>query len=461
MKGNILVIDDDMLIRDSLKIILEEAGFFVKAVSTGSEGVALIRQKSLPFSLAIVDYHMPDENGADILSQIQRLDEKLPLMIFSGDDSNAVYDEVLSSGALTVLKKGDDEDRIIPTANRLLREHQRRTEVFKPVKSSPNSVLIQSVGMVGESNQLAEVASLITKFAPLEQSVLIRGENGTGKEKVALAIHENSKRSRKTYLTINCAAIPKDLIESELFGSEKGAFTGAIHREGKFQAAKDGTIFLDEIGDMPLTAQATLLRVLQEKEVTPVGSNRTEKVNVRVVAATNCDLEAKIKDGTFRQDLFYRLKALPISLPPLRERIEDIPPLVDHFLSLINKENGTSKSILDSTVKSLQKMPWYGNARELFGAVAHMYALSPDQVLRETFIDNEEFKNTDEPVPDSFDYEVFIHVQNKKERALIIKALEISSNLVQAAKVLNIPRSTLRGRMKSLNIKNPFSEEEK
>lgn len=459
MKGNILVIDDDNFIRDALKMTLEAEGFFVKGVSSGAEGIALIRQRLLPFVLAIVDYHMPDENGADVLAKIQQLDDKLPLMVFSGNDSDSMYDEVLSSGALTVLRKGSDEQRIVSTANRLAREHQRRTEVFKPTLSSPNSVAIQSVGLVGASKHLADVANLIIKFAPLEQSVLIRGENGTGKEKVALAIHENSKRNKRTYLTVNCAAIAKDLVESELFGSEKGAFTGAIQREGKFQAAKDGTIFLDEIGDMPLSAQAALLRVLQEKEVTPVGSNKVEKVNVRVVAATNCDLEAKIKEGTFRQDLFYRLNALPIKLLPLRERPDDIPSLVQLFLSILNKENGTSKKILESTVKSIQKMPWYGNARELYGAVAQMYALSPDELLRETFVGTES-NDQESSIIDTFDYEVFIHIKENKERALITKALESSPNLVQASKMLNIPRSTLRGRMKSLNIKNPFSGDE-
>ncbi|HEX7673554.1 MAG TPA: sigma-54 dependent transcriptional regulator [Bdellovibrio sp.] len=460
MKLNVLVIDDDPLIRNSLKLTLQDAGYFVKTVSSGAEGVALIRQNILPFSLVIVDYHMPEEKGSAIINQIQEINEKLPLMVFSGDKSDEVYDEVLTSGALTVLIKGSDESRIIPTAQRLIREYERWTKLYKPASNTSNNIMIQSVGMVGESDHLADVANLILKFAPLEQSVLIRGENGTGKEKVAIGIHENSKRSRSPYIAINCAAIPKDLVESELFGSEKGAYTGAIQRKGKFQAAQGGTIFLDEIGDMPAPSQATLLRVLQEKEVTPVGGTQPVKLNVRVVAATNADLEAKIKDGSFRQDLFYRLNALQINLIPLRDRPEDIPPLVQHFLSIINKENDTNKTILASTVKALQRMPWYGNVRELYGAIAQMHALSPSEVLRETFVQNDENKDGTENVEDIFDYDVFIYTKEQKEKEIILRALKNSSNLVQTAKILNIPRSTLRSRMKALNIENPFSERE-
>lgn len=460
MKYNILVIDDDQLIRSSLKLALEGEGYFVKPVSNGAEGIALVRQNIIPFHAVIVDYHMPKENGAEVLAQIREINEKLPVMVFSGDNSNEVYDDVVSSGAITVLTKGRDEDRIVVTIRRLIQEYDRQTKILKPRSESKNHVIISSVDMVGASDHLAEIASHILKFGPLEQTVLIRGENGTGKEKVAAAIHDNSKRKNKPFIAINCAAIAKDLVESELFGSEKGAFTGAIQRKGKFQAAQDGTIFLDEIGDMTPSAQAALLRALQEKEVTPIGANHPVKVNVRVIAATNADLELKIKDGSFRQDLFYRLNALQIDILPLRERPDDIPPLILHYLESLNKENGTQKTILESTIRSLQRRAWSGNVRELFGTLATMYALSSDSVLEEKMPTSREVQAGTQNEEEIIDYDVVVYENEEREREVIKKAVTRSTSLTGAARLLNMARNTLRSRMKVLGIENPFSEKE-
>lgn len=466
MKHNILLIDDDAVVRESTKSFLEREGFFVKAVATGDEGCAYIRQKVVPFSLALVDYHLAEEKGPKIIEKIRELDPKLHLLGFSSDDSLKTHNESLDAGAMVFVRKDTENERLLSIIHRLCRDFERRTKTLSFQDSSANQKLIASVGMIGVSDHLAEVVNLILKYAPSKSPVLIRGENGTGKEKVARAIHENSSAPRGPFVAVNCGAIPRDLIESELFGHEKGAFTGATASKiGKFQAAHGGTIFLDEIGEMPLSLQVTLLRVLQEREITPVGSNATKKIDVRVVAATNAPLEKMIEAGAFRQDLYYRLNALPISLRPLRDRPEDIPPLVEFFLKSANDSSGDRKEILDSCVRRLQALSWPGNVRELGHTLQRMHIMEDGPTITEEtferatqFQDGRTFAPPNADIP--LDYEIWRVKTNQEERKLIQKSLRMAFNLKDAATRLAISRSHLRSRMRALGIENPFSERE-
>ncbi len=328
MKHNILLIDDDPALRETMSGFLSDEGFYVKAVSSGAEGVALIRQQTIPFSLGFIDFHMPDMNGVEVIKQIRNYNSELSLLAFSGDDSIQVHNDTLDSGAIFFVPKETADEKLLGIVHRICKEVERKTKPLILSDESENCKLIQRVGMAGGSKQLAEVAKCILKIGPRAESVLIRGENGTGKEMIARAIHDHSPRRLQPFIAINCGAISENLIESELFGHEKGAFTGANEfKAGKFQAAHGGTIFLDEIGDMSLNLQVKLLRVIQEREITPVGSNNTKKIDVRIITATNAPLEDFIEQKLFREDLFYRINVLPITIPPLRERPEDIPYL--------------------------------------------------------------------------------------------------------------------------------------
>lgn len=466
MKHNILLIDDEAVVRDSTKEFLEREGFFVKAVATGDEGCAYIRQKFIPFSLALVDYHLAEEKGPRIIEKIRALDPQLHLLGFSSDDSLKTHNESLDAGALVFVRKDVQNERLLSIVHRLCRDFEKRTKTLNFQDTSGNQRLIASVDMIGVSDHLAEIANQILKYAPSKSPILIRGENGTGKEKVARAIHENSRASRGPFIAVNCGAIPRDLIESELFGHEKGAFTGAMTSKiGKFQAANGGTIFLDEIGEMPLHSQVALLRVLQEREFTPVGSNTTKKIDVRVVAATNAPLETLIEAGRFREDLYYRLNALPILLKPLRERPEDIAPLVSFFLKAANEANGEHKEILDSCVGRLRTLRWPGNVRELGHAVQRMHIMEDGVTITENTFERaircqEAPANSEANDSTSLDYEVWRIKTNEEERSLIRKSLRMALNLKDAATKLAISRSHLRSRMRALEIENPFSERE-
>ncbi len=458
MQHNILVIDDDPIARSSMKIFLENEGFFVKAVGSGDEGIAFIRQKIIPFSVAFVDFHLGSQKAPEVLSKIRETDSKIRLVGLSGDDSSENHNRSLDSGALMFVSKETENDRILSIVHRLCRDVERKTKMLDISDPVENRKEIEKVGMVGISDHLRGIATLITRCAPSKGPVLIRGENGTGKEKVARAIHNHSLNPKGPFIAVNCGAITKDLIESELFGHEKGAFTGAVSQKiGKFQAANGGTIFLDEIGEMPLALQVTLLRVLQEKEITPVGSNTTKKIDVRVVAATNAPLESMIEDGQFRQDLYYRLNALPIFLKPLRERPEDIPFLADYFLKSLNQSIGKEKSILESCILRLQKYSWPGNVRELGDILLRMHLLGDEDVMTEELFESvvEQGQSIES---DFLDYEIWRKRAIESEKILILRALNLSGHQQQTADLLGITRSHLRSRMRALNIKNPFKE---
>src|SRR5215471_13878460 len=371
-KPRILVIDDDAGIREQMKMTLGYDGYDVSGAATGQEGLALA-ERELP-DLVLLDVKMPGMDGLDVLTRLHSMAPTLPIVMLSahGTPSSAV--EAIRKGALDFLEKPfESTDRLRVTIQNALEQARLRDEN----RSLKRAVEVRHQ-MIGESTSLKQVMAAIGRAAPTNATVLITGESGVGKELVARTIHRNSLRSRERFVQVNCAAIPEELIESELFGHEKGSFTGATEKQvGKFEQADRGTIFLDEVGDMSAKTQAKVLRVLQEGEVERLGSARTIKVDVRVIAATNKNLEEEIEKGRFREDLYFRLAVIPIQVPPLRERPEDIVLLVKHFMETISREsNLRPKRIAAAAIEALQRYRWKGNIRELRNTVERLIIMT-------------------------------------------------------------------------------------
>src|SRR5215204_459489 len=371
-KSRILVIDDEAAIRDSLKMTLEYEGYEFIGASTGQEGLALAEREAP--DLVLLDVKMPGMDGIEVLDRLHAMNETLPIVVVSGHGTISTAVEATKKGAFDFIEKPFASDRVLVSLRNALDQRQLRDE---------NRTLKKAVEvrhqMIGDSTTLKQVMGAVARAAPTNATVLIQGESGVGKELVARTIHRNSLRSRDRFVQVNCAAIPEELIESELFGHEKGSFTGATEKQvGKFEQADRGTIFLDEIGDMSAKTQAKVLRVLQEGEVERLGSARTIKVDVRVIAATNKHLEEEIEKGTFREDLFFRLNVIPITVPPLRERREDIPLLVRHYMDYFSRENNTRpRRITQAALEALQKARWKGNVRELKNTVERLLIMTP------------------------------------------------------------------------------------
>jgi two-component system, NtrC family, nitrogen regulation response regulator NtrX len=376
-KSRILVIDDEAAIRDSLRMTLEYEGYDFVGAATGQEGLALVERET--FDLVLLDVKMPGMDGLDVLGRLRSMNESLPVVMISahGTPSSAV--DAIRRGALDFLEKPfESTERLRVTIQNALEQARLRDEN----RSLKKAVEVRHQ-MIGDSASLKQVMAAISRAAPTNATVLIQGDSGVGKELVARTIHRNSLRSRERFVQVNCAAIPEDLIESELFGHEKGSFTGATEKQvGKFEQADRGTIFLDEIGDMSAKTQAKVLRVLQEGEVERLGSARTIKVDVRVIAATNKNLEEEIAKGHFREDLYFRLAVIPISVPPLRARPEDIPQLVRHYMEFFSRENNVRpKKITQAAITTLQRYRWKGNIRELRNTVERLIIMTTGDTI--------------------------------------------------------------------------------
>ena len=370
MKNRIVVIDDEAAIRDSLKMILEYDGYECLLAPSGQAGLACVEREDA--DLVFLDVKMPGMDGIEVLRKIRALDELLPVVIISGHGTVSTAVEATRLGAFDFLEKPLSTDRVGVTIRNALNQRQLRAE-----NRSWRRAAEARHEMVGESRALRAMTEEIRRAAPVRSAVLIQGESGVGKELVARAIHRNSPRVRERFVQVNCAAIPDDLIESELFGHERGSFTGATEKQiGKFEQADRGSIFLDEIGDMSLKTQAKVLRVLQEGEVERLGSARTIRVDVRVLAATHKNLEQAINAGEFREDLYFRLSVLPIHVPPLRERAADIPLLVRHFATMFARENNFKpKPFSDEAIEALAQHHWRGNVRELRNSVERLLVM--------------------------------------------------------------------------------------
>lgn len=369
--AKILIIDDERSIRNTMKDILEFEKHKIVLAENGKVGLELAT--SQPFDLIFSDIKMPEMDGIELLRLLKEKEVEAPVVMISGHGSIETAVECIKKGAFDFIEKPVDLNRLLITVRNALDKSELVTET-KILRKKVSS----TYQMIGKSPAIMKVREMIDKVAPTEARVFITGENGTGKEVVARLLFQQSNRSDAPFVEVNCAAIPSELIESELFGHEKGSFTSAIkQRIGKFEQADGGTIFLDEIGDMSLSAQTKVLRVLQESELTRVGSDKSIKVNVRVFAATNKNIKEEIEKGNFREDLFHRLNVIPIHVPPLRERKEDIPLLIEHFTGLICSEQGIPvKSFHKDAVALLLKNKWTGNIRELRNVVERLIILS-------------------------------------------------------------------------------------
>src|SRR4249920_2346308 len=375
-KSRILVIDDEAASRDSLKMTLEYEGYEFIGAATGQEGIALAEREAP--DLVLLDVKMPGMDGLDVLDRLRAMTETMPVVVVSGHGTISTAVEATKKGAFDFIEKPFASERVLVSLRNALDSRQLRDEV----RSLKKAVEVRHQ-MIGDSAGLKQVMAAIGRAAPTNATVLITGESGVGKELVARTIHRNSLRSRERFVQVNCAAIPEELIESELFGHEKGSFTGATEKQvGKFEQADRGTIFLDEVGDMSAKTQAKVLRVLQEGEVERLGSARTIKVDVRVIAATNKNLEEEIGKGHFREDLYFRLAVIPISVPPLRGRPEDIPTLVRHYMEFFSRENNVKpRKISPAALEALQRSRWKGNIRELRNTVERLIIMIPGDTI--------------------------------------------------------------------------------
>lgn len=464
-KDRVLVVDDEKNIRWVLGNLLTEKGFEVVEAKDGEEALKRLGEESL--ILAIIDIRMPGMDGLEALKRI-REEVDIPVIIITAQDTTRNTIEAMKLGAFDYITKPFDLEELEIVIDRAIETHRLKREAFS-LKERLREKLEREAIFVGKSPQIKRIFKTIGRVAGQDVTVLITGESGTGKELLAKVIHLNSRRAGGPFIAINSAAIPKDLIESELFGYEKGAFTGATsERPGKFELAHGGTLFLDEIGDMGLETQTKLLRVLQEREFFRLGGRRPVRVDVRVIAATNQDLRKAVSEGRFREDLFYRLNVVTIDLPPLRDRKGDIPLLVEHFLSRFEEEMGMgSKTLSPEAIDCLFQYSWPGNVRELENVLRSAYVLSPGSIiLKENLplpINKEEPSLEglitgiiEKMVPQERRFtkgELYRIIVGGVEKTLIEVTLRHTrGNQIQAARILGINRNTLRKKIRELKI---------
>jgi len=448
----ILVTDDERSIRNSLREILEFEKYRVLTAENGEQTLELVKDEAI--DLIILDIKMKGMDGIEVLEKVKELKPDLPVIMISGHGTIKIAVEATKIGAFDFIEKPPDLNRLLIS----VRNAMSRSELVqenKRIRTELNNVR----EMVGESPAIDRIKKTIEKVAPSTSRVLITGENGTGKELVARWIHEKSKRASKKFVDVNCAAIPSELLESELFGHEKGAFTGASdQRIGKFEQADGGTLFLDEIGDMSSEAQSKVLRVLQENQLTRVGGSKLIEVDVRVLCATNRNLEEEIRQNRFREDLYHRINVIPIKLPPLRERKEDIPILAKWFLSQLAEKEiiYSGKSFTDEALEEMQNHKWSGNIRELQNAVERMALLSDgDQIGRDDVTRLATMNSS--PKADLNDLaEQVLTFQEYKEKAerfyLLRKLEEFDWNVSATADAIDIQRSHIYNKMKKYDI---------
>ena len=449
MSANILVVDDELKMRRVLQIALEEEGYSVGEAKNGQEAIKMVGKAT--FHLVLADVKMPVMDGMELLERIKKLDERLPVIMMSAYGTVATAVKAMKQGAFDYILKPFDMDEmkiIISRAidvERLIKEKEFQQEEMK-----------SRFNLIGVSQQMREVSELIRKVADIKSTVLVCGKSGTGKELVARAIHLAGNRAERPFIAVNCAALSETLLESELFGHVKGAFTGAhVDRRGRFELADGGTLFLDEVGAMSQALQSSLLRVIDTKEFERVGGTKTISVDVRIIAATNMDLKEAIREGTFREDLYYRLNVVPIELAPLREKPDDIPVLAEHFLSLYSREiRKDIKGISSSAMKVLSSYGWPGNVRELENVVERAVVLAKGRTLETEDLpldlslekwDNSKagtYQDAKKEVLESFEKEFFTR---------LIRAT--GGNIAEAARLSGMDRKNLYEKLKKLDMK--------
>jgi two-component system nitrogen regulation response regulator NtrX len=444
-RASVLVVDDESSIRDSLRMILEYEGYRVDEAAGGSQALARVAER--PPDAVLLDIKMPEMDGLELLKAFRERGYDMPVLMISGHADVATAVEATRRGAYDFFEKPLQRERVLVSLRNAVETWRLHAE---------NTVLRQEPDqLIGTAVAMRRLRETIEKAAPTPATVLITGESGTGKELVARAIHRMSQRRDRAMVQVNCAAIPEELIESELFGHEKGSFTGAVRRQlGKFVAADGGTIFLDEIGDMSARTQAKVLRVLQNGEVEPVGAEKTVQVDVRVVAATHRNLEEEIAAGRFREDLYYRLNVIPVRTPALREHMEDIQPLVEYLVRRYAEQNNyRPKEFNADALAHLKSLPWKGNVRELKNLVERLLILSPgDQITREDVI-----TATGGARPELsgalMAVETLREFRDLSERMFLLHKLEENNwNVTQTAQAIDTPRSNLYKKLDQYQI---------
>ncbi len=450
-RATVLVVDDEESIRESLRMILEYEGYGVEEAETGSQALARVADR--PPDAVVLDIKMPEMDGLEVLTAFNERGYDMPVLVISGHADVPTAVEATQLGAFDFFEKPLQRERVLVSLRNAIQSHRLEAE-NRILRTEPDEI-------IGSSTAMKKLRETIEKAAPTPATVLITGESGSGKELVAKAIHEGSSRAGKALVQVNCAAIPDELIESELFGHEKGSFTGAVRKQtGKFVAAHGGTIFLDEVGDMSPRTQAKVLRVLQNGEVEPVGAAKTVRVDVRVIAATNRDLEDEIVAGRFREDLFYRLNVIPVRTPPLRERLEDVPLLVDYFVRRYSRQNNYRPKELEPEAMSyLQALPWRGNVRELKNLVERLLILAPG----ETITEDDVLTVTGGTRPDVegaiFAATTLREFRETTERMFILQKLDENDwNVTQTANSIDTPRSNLYKKLDQYDIRREDHE---
>jgi two-component system nitrogen regulation response regulator NtrX len=454
-KPRILVIDDESAIRDSLRMTLEYEGYEFIGAATGQEGLALVERDNP--DLVLLDVKMPGMDGLEVLDRLRNLNDALPVVVVSGHGTISTAVEATKKGAFDFIEKPFASERVLVSLRNALNQRQLRDEN----RSLKKEVEVRHQ-MIGDSQALKQVMAAVGRAAPTNATVLIQGESGVGKELVARTIHRNSLRSRDRFIQVNCAAIPEELIESELFGHEKGSFTGATEKQvGKFEQADRGTIFLDEVGDMSQKTQAKVLRVLQEGEVERLGSARTIKVDVRVIAATNKNLEEEIEKGGFREDLYFRLAVIPIHVPPLRERPEDVPLLVRHYMDYFSRQNNVKpKRIGSAALDALSRYRWKGNIRELRNTVERLIIMTGADTIDVADLPDSVRSPSAGLAPPKSAGEAgetktgtLREFKGNAERAFLVgKLRENDWNISKTAEVIGTPRSNLYKKLEQYQI---------
>lgn len=458
----VLIVDDEASLRTTLFRALDRKGYQVITSASYKEAES-VSQTDKPLDLALLDLRLPDGDGIELMLQLRRLHPNIQVIILTGHASIETAVEATRHGAFHFVTKPCNLDEIMTLVDRAL-SHSQLTQENQHLRHALQTKY-QFDNIIGQSDSIMEVLNLIERVAQSDSTVLVMGESGTGKELIAKALHYNSKRSQEAFIPINCGAIPAELLESELFGHVKGAFTGAIaNRAGRFELAEEGTLFLDEIGDMSPNLQVKLLRVLQEKSFEPVGGTKTLLANVRVIAATNVDLEHAVDAGKFREDLFYRLNVIPIKVPALRERKSDIPLLLHHFMESFNRSRGRQlKGIGQEALALLTNYAWPGNIRELENLVERLAILKGSGIVEVSDLPEKYRRIVAEVDPDKMmipdNGMDFNSAVDAYENALIVRALEKTGwNRNQAALLLKLNRTTLVEKIKKKGLR-PYEPE--
>ena len=456
--SRILIVDDNETMRSGIALVIQRMGFEAKMAASGAEALSMLAESDT-YDLVITDFRMDEMDGLQVLEAVRRLHADVDVVIITAHGTIDIAVQAMQKGAVDFITKPFPPEALQLKVKRVLSHRADRQE--RERLGQENQYLREEIAdrygeIIGQSEQVARVLAMVEKVGVTDSSVLIYGESGTGKELVARAIHNRSLRSGGPFVRVNCGALPRELVESELFGHEKGAFTGAVRqKKGKFELAAGGTIFLDEIGDIPLEVQVNLLRVLQEKEFDRVGGERTLSADVRVVAATNQPLKEMVQSGNFREDLFYRLEVIPIYLAPLRERKDDIPLLVDHFLKKKCRDMNLSlKRLSEGAIDSLTRYPWPGNVRELENIIERTVVLvDRDQIgSRDLSLSGSETE-----LGDTVEYsgsKLGLNEQlDSLERDLICRAMEESKGVkTQAAELLGIKTSALYYKLEKYGV---------